>query len=373
MNPIESHIPRIGTPLDDTRISPALTAVSVTAAAPVLRARIRQRPEDFVVEELSSAAPEGEGEHVWILLRKTGCNTDHAARCLARAAGVPRSAVGYAGLKDRHAVTTQWFSVQMPGREAPDWASVLGSELEVLRSERHGRKLKTGFLDGNRFRLTLRECRGDPAMLEQRLDCIRRTGVPNYFGPQRFGRDGGNLVKARALFEGRLRVRDKTLRGLYLSAARSALFNRLLAHRVEQGTWCRVLPGDVLNLDGSRSHFLAETVDATLEQRVLDQDVHPTGALWGAGEPETRGDIAILEQTIADEDPQFAQGLVAAGLKQERRPLRLPVRALTHRWIDPATLELSFELPPGGYATTVLAEVAEVVDDSGPAGGGEMA
>ena len=332
------------------------------ANPPLFSACIRRSPEDFVVEELSAVELDGQGEHVWLRLEKIGCNTEHVAGCLARAAGVPRSAVGYAGLKDRHAVTTQWFSVQMPGREAPDWNSVLETGMRVLHSGRHGRKLKTGFLDGNRFRLILRDCTGDLAGLAARLELIAAEGVPNYFGPQRFGREGGNLIKARALFEGRLRVRDRNLRGLYLSAARSFLFNRVLAARVEDKSWCRAQPGDLMNLDGSRSHFLAESVDADLERRVAVQDVHPTGPLWGAGELDSRGRVAALEQAIADEEPLFSQGLVAAGLKQERRALRLPVRGLTHRWLDHTTLELSFELPPGGYATMVLAEIADVSD-----------
>jgi tRNA pseudouridine13 synthase len=338
--------------------------VGKPARPPLFSARIRRSPEDFVVEELSTVELDGQGEHVWLWLEKTGCNTDHVAGCLARAAGVPHGAVGYAGLKDRHAVTTQWFSVQLPGREAPEWNTVLESGMRVLQSGRHGRKLKTGFLEGNRFRLSLRDCQGDLASLETRLERIRDEGVPNYFGPQRFGREGGNLVKARALFEGRLRVRDRKLRGLYLSAARSALFNRILAQRVEEGTWCSALAGDLMNLNGSRSHFLAETVDADLERRVREQDVHPTGALWGAGKLESQGTPAAMEQAVVDGDPVFAQGLIAAGLKQERRALRLPVRGLEHRWLDARTLELSFQLPPGGYATMVLAEIADVSDEA---------
>ncbi|MFW5453254.1 tRNA pseudouridine(13) synthase TruD [Thioalkalivibrio sulfidiphilus] len=331
-------------------------------APPLFQARIRTRPEDFIVEELSAADPDGQGEHVWVLLEKTGCNTEHAARCLARAANVARSAVGYAGLKDRHAVTTQWFSVQLPGKDAPDWSAQLGPEFRVLRAERHSRKLKTGYLLGNRFRLTLRECRGDLAGLEQRLEQIRSHGVPNYFGPQRFGREGANLDKARAMFEGKMRVRDRKLAGLYLSAARSELFNRVLARRVEQGNWCRALPGDVMILDGSRSHFLAEAVDAALDERLRIGDVHPSGPLWGKGELATRGEVAALEQAVAEAEPVFAQGLAQAGLKQERRALRMRVNGLSHQWLDDETLVLAFELPPGGYATMVLAEIAAVVD-----------
>lgn len=334
----------------------------ISAHPPLFTASIRQSPEDFVVEELSSVELDGQGEHVWVWVEKTGCNTDYVAQCLARAAGVSPAVVGYAGLKDRHAVTTQWFSVQLPGRDAPDWNALLEPGIRVLRSARHGRKLKTGFLDGNRFRLVLRNCSGDSAALDARLDTIRQNGVPNYFGPQRFGRDGGNLVRARALFEGRLKERNKTRRGLYLSAARSTLFNQVLARRVEDGSWLTGLPGDLMNLDGSRSHFLADTVDATLAERLRQQDIHPTGPLWGAGALETTGAVAALEQAVADADPGFAQGLIAAGLKQERRALRLRVLELAHRWLSTDVLELTFELPPGAYATTVLADIATVSD-----------
>jgi tRNA pseudouridine13 synthase len=336
-----------------------------TTAPPLLQARIRSRPEDFVVQELSAAEPTGHGEHVWVLLEKTGCNTEHAACCLARAAGVPRSAVGYAGRKDRHAVTTQWFSVQLSGKGAPDWSAHLGPGFQVLRSERHVRKLKTGYLLGNYFRLTLRDCRGYLGGLEQRMALIRERGVPNYFGPQRFGRDGANLGKARALFEGTLSVRNRKLRGLYLSAARSELFNQVLARRVEQGTWYRALAGDVMILNGSRSHFLAETVDAALEERVRVGDVHPSGPLWGKGEPDSAGEVAALEKEVAGGEPVLTRGLVAAGLNQERRALRLRVNGLTHVWTDAETLVLEFELPAGGYATTVLENIA-ATEDAGP-------
>jgi tRNA pseudouridine13 synthase len=338
---------------------------TIPSKPPLFEARIRSRPEDFVVEEIQGTEPEGQGEHVWVLLEKTGCNTEHAARCLARAAGVPPGAVGYAGRKDRHAVTTQWFSVHLPGKDAPDWSAHLGPEFRVLRSERHGRKLKTGHLMGNRFRLTLRNCRGDLAGLEERLDRLSALGVPNYFGPQRFGRDGANLDKARAMFEGKIRVRDRKLRGLYLSAARSELFNRVLAKRVEQGTWCKALPGDVMILDGSRSHFLAETVDAALEARVRIGDVHPSGPMWGKGDLHTRGEVAALDQAVADGEPVLAQGLVEAGLKQERRALRMPVNRLAYERLDGETMVLAFELPAGGYATMVLAEIAAVEDMDG--------
>ncbi len=344
-------------------MSPELTGITGTPSHPPLfEAQIRHCAEDFVVEELSSVQLDGEGEHVWLWLEKTSNNTDYVANCLARAAAVSPAVVGYAGLKDRHAVTRQWFSVQMPGREAPDWNALLEPGMRVLHSARHGRKLKTGFLDGNRFRLVLRDCRGDTAALEARLETIRREGVPNYFGSQRFGRDGGNLVKARAIFEGRLKERNRTRRGLYLSAARSALFNRVLALRVEQGNWLSGLPGDVMNLDGSRSHFAVQTLDETIQRRLAEQDIHPTGPLWGAGQSEALAEVLALEQSVADADPVLAQGLCAAGLKQERRALRLRVSELSHRWLDGDVLELGFILPPGAYATTVLANIANVAD-----------
>ncbi len=327
---------------------------------PAGRGILRAAPEDFMVEEVAGFEPDGEGQHMLLWVEKRGVNTDWLAGRLARFAGVKRRDVGYAGLKDRHAVTRQWFSVDLAGRDVPDWSALGIAGVTVLRAERHGRKLRRGALAGNRFRIILREVEADPECLAVRLAMVRREGVPNYFGPQRFGRDGVNLEAAAAMFEGR-RVKDRHTRGLYLSAARAFLFNTVLARRVAAGNWQRHLPGDVMMLAGSRSHFRAEAADPELDARLAAFDIHPSGPLWGRGDLPTRAAARDLEARLPADHPLFCHGLEQAGLDQERRPLRLPVPDLA--WThdpDTRTLTLTFTLPAGAYATTVIREIIEI-------------
>jgi tRNA pseudouridine13 synthase len=205
---------------------------------------------------------------------------------------------------------------------------------------------------------------GDLAALAARVDAIGGLGVPNYFGPQRFGREAGNLHRAAVMFRGasaeddRGRRADRHLRGLYLSAARSQLFNETLAARVERGDWRSALPGERLQLRGSHSHFLAETIDERIRERVADGDAQPTGPLFGAGEPLTRAEVAELEAVVARRFPHWCAGLAAAGLKQERRPLALYPEHLRLAWPADDQVRLQFTLPAGSYATALLRELA---------------
>ena len=331
--------------------------------APALtRGVIRQAPEDFRVDELLPFEAEGEGEHLWVHLRKRGENTDFVARALARAIGVPPRAVGYAGLKDRHAVTTQWFSIHAPKDPPAQWAGQLPDSCEVLNVTRGRRKIRTGSLRGNRFALIIRDCTGDPGALNDSLQALVQGGVPNYFGEQRFGRERANLRQALAMFAGESDVRDRKRRGLYLSAARSWLFNQVLDRRLRQGTWDRLLDGEVLNLDGSHSWFRAEQIDDRLRARYAALDVHPTGPLWGRGELDSSGAVAELEAGVAAEWSAFAEGLVSQGLKQERRALRMRLMDVAQDWLAPDVLKLELELPAGAYATTVLRELGTLRD-----------
>jgi len=331
------------------------------------RAGIRTTPEDFQVDELPSFEASGEGEHLLLEIRKRGANTVHVAKQLAAWAGLPEMAVSYAGMKDRHAVTTQRFSVHLPKRVAPDIATLASDEVEVLSSTWHNRKLQRGALAGNRFNLVLREVDGDAPAIDARLAQIAARGLPNWFGEQRFGRDGGNVPAALAMFGGRRLRRDQ--RALLLSAARSALFNRVLAARVEQGNWDQPLEGEVWMLDGSRSVFGPEPFSDALSERLARFDIHPSGPLWGAGELRSTGQALSLElQAIADEESlALRAGLEAEGLKQERRALRLRPALLQHRWLESRVLALSFALPPGCYATAVLHELGPVTDVAGMA------
>ena len=325
---------------------------------PVLHARMRVVPEDFFVEEVDAFAASGAGEHLLLRIEKRGVNTAFAARRIAQWAGVPESAIGYAGLKDRHAVTRQRFSVWLPKKVAPDPAALAGDGLQVLQVEWHSRKLPRGALAGNRFVLRLREAVGERDAIEARLQAIAAHGVPNYFGEQRFGHGGSNVAQALAMFAGR-RVRREE-RSLLLSAARSEIFNAALAARVARGDWDAALEGDVFMLDGSHSVFGPVDIDEMIAARTAAFDIHPTGPMWGRGEPRTIGAVRALDTAVAGAHPALCAGLEAAGMKQERRSLRLPVREMAWRWPADDELELGFVLPPGAYATVVLRELGAI-------------
>ena len=308
----------------------------------------------------------GAGEHLWVRLRKRGHNTEQVAKQLARTAGVTRREVGYAGMKDRHAISVQWFSLHLAGRPDPDW-SALPDGMTVVESARHSRKLKTGALAGNRFVIVLRDC-SDGSLIHyrdgvlRRVEEIRTRGVPNYFGEQRFGHGGGNVAAARAMFAGSGGLRDRKQGGIYLSAARSLLFNDVLARRVTAGTWDQALAGDAMMLNGSRSFFVPESIDDVIQRRLDEGDVHPSGPLWGRGDPPTRSAVREIEMAIASEHADLARGLEAAGLEQERRALRVVPQEFKTEWLDATTLSLTFVLPPGSYATALLRELADYRD-----------
>jgi tRNA pseudouridine13 synthase len=328
------------------------------SGTPPLTARLRVSPEDFQVEEILGYDADGAGEHVLLWVEKRGANTDWVARELARFAGVAPVAVGYAGMKDRHAVTRQTFSVQLAGKPDPDWSAFPHAEVKVLAATRHSRKLKRGALRGNRFVLVLREVQGDRDAAEQVLQQIAARGVPNYYGEQRFGREGGNVAQARAMFAGRRVERDK--RSFLLSAARSQIFNEVLAARVERHVWDKPLAGEIWSLAGSRSWFGPEPFTDVLAERLARGDIHPSGPLWGQGEPPTQDEAGALEREIGAAYQDLVDGLTAARMDQERRPLRLLPQNLKWRWLDGDALELVFELPAGTYATVVVRELAVV-------------
>ena len=331
---------------------------------PLLAANIRTTPEDFFVEEIPSFEPTGEGEHFLLTLEKRGLNTAAVAKQLAGWAGLPEMAIGYAGMKDRHAVTRQRFSVHLPRRVAPDVATLESEQLHVIEHAWHNRKLPRGALAGNRFVLVLREVQGERQAIDARLALIAARGLPNWFGEQRFGREGGNVAAALSMFEGRRVRRDQ--RSILLSAARSALFNQVLAARVQDGSWDAALEGEVWVLSGSRSVFGPEPWSEVLVERLAAFDIHPSGPLWGAGELRSAGDCAARELSALCDTQAIAlrAGLEKAELKQERRALRLLAEGLQWEWLDDATLRLAFSLPPGSYATALLQELGQVTDAS---------
>jgi len=320
---------------------------------------IRSYPEDFMVDEIQSFTPTGEGEHVWLHIKKTGENTDWVAGLLAKIANVPRKDVSFAGMKDRNAVTTQWFSVQMPGREAPDWQKALPESIYILDEKRHNRKLRRGTLDGNHFKITIRDYAGEEKELNQGIEQIRQKGIPNYFGEQRFGHNGLNVQKAEQWFKGEFKVKSRQKRSIYLSAARSWIFNHVLSERVKNGTWNKAIDGDVFMLDGTKSCF-TEPLTSEIIKRIEQLDLHPTGVLWGRGRLSSQSEIAHLEMQIAEKFQNLCDGLERNGLKQERKSLRLTVKNLNYS-IDnkEKIVVINFSLPAGTYATSVLEELGE--------------
>jgi tRNA pseudouridine13 synthase len=296
---------------------------------PLFSARIRCSPQDFVVTELLEIEFSNDGEHDWLWIEKTGANTAWVAGQLARHAGLKERDVGYAGLKDRHAVTRQWFSVRRPSGEGTDWDAFEAEGVEVLEQHRHQRKLKRGAHKGNAFRIAVRSDDVDAHRdsLTERMQTIAEQGVPNYFGSQRFGRDGANIELGRSVVAGRRVSRHK--RSIGISALRSLEFNNELSARIDAGTWNLMQPGEKANLDGTGSVFDVEEVTTDIERRCAELDIHPVGML-----------------------PGFENIRVEAG----QRPLRMRVSNLSWE-IDKDVLWLEFSLGRGSYATSVLREI----------------
>lgn len=325
---------------------------------PPITGTLKGQNSDFCVDEIMPIIPSGEGEHLWVNIEKNGSNTDWVAQQLAKIAGIKPMAVSYAGMKDRHAVTRQWFSLHLPGMEDPDFSNLNDPEFKILNQSRHDRKLKRGALTGNHFKIRITELSGDLEVLEQRLITIKEQGVPNYFGEQRFGRDMGNLQKAEKLFNRELKKIKKQQRGLYLSAARSWIFNQLLSRRIKQQNWISPIEGEVYMLNGKSACFVEDDKQQN-RQRLENKEINLTGCLWGEGESMVTGEVATLEQSIAEDFQIFSEGLEAARMKQERRALRLIPGALLWN-ISENVLEMEFDLPAGAFATMVLRECITV-------------
>lgn len=329
---------------------------------PAVRGVLRSVPEDFVVEEDLGYAPDGRGDHVLLRVRKRETNTEWLARELASFAGIKPADVGFAGLKDRHAVTTQWFSLHLPGSE-PEWDRFECAGVHILETQRHRYKLQRGELRGNRFNLVARQLEGDIAALSDRLLQVNAQGVPNYFGAQRFGIDGGNLAQAEALLRGQRQEPDRHKRGLYISAARSLLFNTVLSARVAAGYWQTPLAGEVVQVGATQSLVTCEAPSPAIVERIARGELHLTGPLWGRGQPLSSGAVLALEKAALADYADWCRGLEQVGLQQERRALCLRAQSLD--WsldTTAATLTLSFYLPAGAYATTVLREVVHCAE-----------
>lgn len=319
---------------------------------PAVRAVFKQQASDFQVSEVLGFEPAGEGEHLWLRISKTGLTTEAVVSDLARQLQLSRKQIAYSGLKDKQAVTEQWFSVPWPiKREQP---VVGGDNWRVLQATRHVKKLRRGVHAENAFDIVLRDLEGDTAMLEQRLQAVAERGVPNYFGDQRFGRDHGNIEQALAMFAGR---RCKAFqRSIYLSAARACLFNDYLTRRVADGNWDQPLSGDIFNLDASNAQFGPEAVSDAIVQRMQVQDIHASGPLAGTGDTGLQADAAEYFADTVAAHPLLYQGLLQSGVQSALRPLRSRVKSLN--WIiNNNECRLQFRLRSGAYATAVVREL----------------
>lgn len=354
---------------------------------PIKQATYKTHNTDFVVNEILPLDFTGEGEHLWLHIEKSGVNTAYLAKLLSEWAEIPLRDVGYSGLKDRHALTTQWFSLRIPKKQLPEseFAPVdisANESVTILAQHWHNKKLNRGTHRANQFIITLRDIElegDDKSSVEQHLQNISTTGVPNYFGPQRFGWNGNNIREALTLFarpapenrpqpkKSKRKRAPREQNSMELSAARSLIFNEILAARVRDGSWNTGLAGEVFNLYGSGSIFTSEAIDDTLRARLASGDIHPTGVLWGMANDKVSAVAAQLENDVVQNSDlltQLAIGLEKRDVKAQRRALRLPIEALSWDWQDEQntneqTLVLNFTLTTGSFATSVLASLVQ--------------
>ena len=364
----------------DTSILPQPTV------APIKQALYKAQAEDFVVNEILDIDFTGEGEHLWLHIEKSGINTAYLANLLSEWAEIPLRDVGYSGLKDRHALTTQWFSLRIPKKQLPpsEFAPSDIKEHEtvhIIAQHWHNKKLNRGTHRANQFIITLRDVQfaddstltDNKALVEQHLATINTIGVPNYFGPQRFGFGGNNIQEALRVFsrppkdksahkKGKQKRLPREQNSMELSAARSLIFNEILAARVRDGSWNTGLQGEVFNLNGSGSIFASEQMDETLQARVTSGDIHPTAVMWGVGNDKVTGAAAEVEENVVQHSElltQLVMGLEQREVSSQRRSLRLPIDDMHWQWTDQQTLVLSFTLMTGSFATSVLASVVQ--------------
>ena len=333
------------------------------SGVPESKAQIKSQCSDFLVTEDLGYQPCGEGEHVYLDITKTDTNTDFLARHIAKIAGVAVRQVSYSGLKDRRGVTRQWFGVHLPGKAEvvdPDWQQLQSAEVQLHQTVRHLRKLKTGVHQGNVFTIRLRNISISEA-LEQKLSIIAQQGAPNYFGDQRFGRQGGNLGLALSMMQGK-RIKDRFKRGMALSSVRSYLFNQLLSTRVDDGSWLKAAVGERCMFSDGFSQFDASAATDLddVQQRILSGDLAPTGPLVGRVGNSLVTPASVYEEQILDPWRPWIEALVAQDVTAHRRSMRLWPKDFSWHWCEGDVLELNFHLMRGSYATALVREIAQV-------------
>ncbi len=316
--------------------------------------RLKAECTDFIVKEELGYELANEGEFVAVKVRKTNANTLFVGEKLAKFASISAKNMSYAGLKDRNAVTEQWFCLHLAGKETPDFSTFEEEGVEILEVTRHNRKIRVGALIGNHFELLLRDVKQTDE-LEQRLAQIQAVGFPNYFTEQRFGRDGNNLTQAQRWASGEIKVKDRKKRSFYLSAARSDIFNQVVSARIQENLISQVLPNDLLQLSGSNSFFQAtENELPELQQRLIDKDLLLTAPLIGEDSLEKLAPQS--EQQIIEQNQSFINLMKDVRMKAARRAMLCKPQHFQWQFVDEG-LKLNFFLDSGSYATGLVREL----------------
>jgi len=326
----------------------------------LIRADLKTFFSDFVVKEVLNFEPSGIGEHLFLQIKKIDCNTDWVIRRLQNKSGLTSREIGYAGKKDRHSISTQWFSLHLPGRDI-SLDNLDDDSYEIIHSIRHDKKLRVGSLKENRFQIILRNL--SDKIEQSSIDKIGEFGVPNYFGLQRFGHGANNLNLADKLLSGQIKIKNRNKRGLVISSARSFLFNQFLAKRVQENTWLTPLKGDCMMLDQKRSYYQLEQVTDSEASRVNSGDLHISGFMPGKQISDALFEAKEKEDLILSNYSDWLVGLKQLNLDSSRRAYRcIPKDLLVEQSGNEATLK--FSLAKGCFATSVLRELVDLTDQA---------
>tara|TARA_Y100001960_G_C14709895_1_gene846411 strand:+ start:315 stop:1370 length:1056 start_codon:yes stop_codon:yes gene_type:complete len=342
-------------------MSDILSSLAYLNGKPTATAKIKAQPEHFQVNEVLGYGFSGSGEHLMVRIRKTGENTSFVANELAKACGVKSKDVSWAGLKDRHAVTEQWLSIHLPKGDTPDFSDFLAQypSIEILETTRHNKKLRPGELAGNQFVVTLSEVSNVEDVLK-RLESIAMTGVPNYFGSQRFGNQGNNLEEARRWGKDNVRTRNQNKRSLLLSAARSWIFNNILSERIEQGLFNDVVEGDLVLTQSSLVQAEAANL-AELNEELAKGLLDITAAMAGDNELPTQARALELEQPHLDAEPDLMSLIRGNRMRHDRRAISLKAQDLTWQ-AEGDNVTLRFSLDAGCFATSIVRELVNEIE-----------
>lgn len=342
-------------------MSDILSSLAHLNGKPMSKGKLKAKPEHFQVNEDLGFEFTGSGEHLMVRIRKSGENTSFVANELAKVCGVKSKDVSWAGLKDRHAVTEQWLSIHLPKGDTPDFSSFLAQypNIEILATDRHNKKLRPGDLVGNQFVITLSEVT-DVADVLQRLEAVSKAGVPNYFGSQRFGNQGNNLSEARRWGRENVRTRNQNKRSLYLSAARSWIFNRIVSERIEKGLFTQAIDGDLILQDNALQTVELDSLDQVNSQ-LMQGDVQLTAALAGDNELPTKNQALTLEQPHLDAEPDLMALIRGNRMRHDRREIGLMPQDLSWE-VEGDNVTLTFSLDAGCFATAIIRELIEEIE-----------